>query len=128
MAAQLHLHILEGELGICRLDAVSPIPGWAAESPFYSVTRTPDELSIVTGARAIPAGMQVDEGWRAIQMVGPFDFSLIGIMLSVLTPLANAGISVLAVSTFDTDYVLVKEARLDEAIAALTQAGHTISG
>lgn len=126
MSPRLHLRFEDWPLAICRLDPTSAVPAWAAMGPFTSVTRTPDELSIVTDARAVPEVIQADTGWRAIQLMGPFDFNLVGIMLAVLAPLAEAGVSILAVSTFDTDYVLVKAAQVDAAIAVLTRAGHAV--
>ena len=126
MGIRLSLLIPTWPLGICQMDPGKPIPPWALESPFFSITRSPDELSIICDCRSIPTGVKADIGWRAIQAEGPFDFSLIGIMLSVTTPLAEAGISILAISSFDTDYVLVKDTNLANAITALINAGHTV--
>jgi hypothetical protein len=126
MGIRLNLLIPTWPLSICRLDPGKPIPTWALEGPFYSITHSADELSIICDSRAIPKGMKTDNGWRAIQLEGPFDFSLIGIMLSVTTPLAEAGVSILAVSSFDTDYVLVKGINLANAIKALINAGHNV--
>lgn len=132
MSTRLDLLILDEPLTLCRLGAGEDVPAWAAragspsQGAFTSITRTADELSILCSSRLVPGGVQSEPGWRAIQLVGPFDFSLIGIMLSVAEPLAKAGISILAISTFDTDYVLVKESNLDNAIQALSNAGHTL--
>ena len=126
MGIRLNLTIPIWTLGICRLDPGHPIPAWVLRSPFYTITRSADEMSTICDGQAIPEGVKADEGWRAIKLEGPFDFSLIGIMLSVSMPLAEAGISILAVSTFDTDYVLIKETNLPKAMEALEAAGHTI--
>jgi hypothetical protein len=92
------------------------------------VTRTPDELSVVADEAAVPAGVRAERGWRALQVAGPLDFNLTGILASLAYPLARAGISLFAVSTFDTDYVLIKEDKLHDALAALQAAGHTLEG
>ncbi len=120
--------MLAGELAICRLPADAPAPAFPAPAPVLSITRTADELSIVCPAAGAPPGAHVEAGWRALQVAGPLDFALTGILAAIAAPLARAGISIFAVSTFDTDYVLVREAALSEAVAALRQAGHEVSG
>lgn len=122
----LDLTVLEGRLAICRLAAGSEIPAWATTAPFFSVTRTPDEVSVVCPEEMVPSGTRCEQGWRALKLEGPFEFSLVGVLSSVVDPLAEAGISIFAVSTFDTDYVLVKEERLEPAIAALRGRGHEV--
>jgi hypothetical protein len=91
-----------------------------------SVTRSADETSIVCDATVVPPDVTVESNWRAIKVEGPLDFGLAGVLLSVAQPLANAGVSIFALSTYDTDYVLVKEAALPKAIVALSSAGHRI--
>jgi uncharacterized protein len=123
----LNLNLLEGRLVVCRLEPSAPVPGWAlSKGPLCSVTRTPDELSVVCGESAVPVGSRCDKGWRALQVKGPLAFSLTGILDALADPLARAEVSLFAVSTFDTDYVLVRETQLEEAMAALRDAGHTI--
>ncbi len=112
-------------LCICRLDSGVPFPEWATGT-FLSITRTPDELSIVCDQSEVPASIQAERDWRALRIKGTLDFSLTGILASIAGPLAAAGISIFAVSTFDTDYVLVKADRIDEAIGALEAAGHRV--
>lgn len=90
------------------------------------MTWTVDETSVVCNAAAVPPGIQTETGWRAFVVAGPLDFGLTGILLSIAQPLAQAGISIFALSTYDTDYVLVKESNLDKAIAALVAAGHSV--
>jgi hypothetical protein len=90
------------------------------------MTRTPDELSVVTDEAAVPADVRAEPGWRAIQVAEQLDFGLTGILASLAYPLARSGISLFAVSTFDTDYLLVKEDRLRDALTTLQAAGHTI--
>jgi hypothetical protein len=89
--------------------------------PFLSITRTADELSIVCEESLAPAGAKVQPGWRAFKVEGPLDFSLTGIMATLAAPLATAKISLFAVATFDTDYLLVSERDLEAAIAALAE-------
>lgn len=92
------------------------------------MTRTADELSIISAEGAVPAGVKCEPGWRVFQVEGPFEFSAVGVLLAVLRPLNDAGISILAVSTFDTDYVIVKEAAVAPAVCALTATGHRVIG
>jgi hypothetical protein len=118
--------VLPELLAICRMAPDEPLPGWATSGSFTSVTRTADELSIVCSQSVVPASVTQNTGWRALRVAGPLDLSLIGILFSIAQPLADAGISLFAISTFDTDYVLVKEASLPQAVAALTAEGHTV--
>ncbi len=118
---KLALSVLQTKLSICRLDAKAPIPDWVStvQSDFISITRTSEELSIVCDKKHVPAGVQSVSDWYAIKVEGPLDFGLIGILSSLLDPLAKAGISVFTVSTYDTDYILVKEQNIKKAIAVL---------
>ena len=102
------------------------MPDWAFTGGFSSVTRTADELSIVCPQSNVPPETQCDRDWRCLEVEGPLDLSLIGILALLTAPLAHAGISIFAVSTYDTDYVLVKEERLDEAVLVLSQEGHHV--
>src|SRR6266568_7703482 len=122
----LELTLLSERFSISRLDAGSPIPVWATQGSFFSVTRTGDELSIVTELSRVPAGVQSQLGWRVLKVHGPFVLSEIGVLAALATPLAEAKISLFVVSTFDTDYLLVASETLLAAIAALERAGHTI--
>jgi hypothetical protein len=122
----LELTLLCERFAISRLDAGSPIPVWAMQGPFFSVTRTGDELSIVTELSRVPLGVQSQPGWRVLKVHGPFVLSEIGVLAALATPLAEAKISLFAVSTFDTDYLLIASETLTAAIAALERAGHTI--
>jgi hypothetical protein len=117
----LQLEILEGGLAILQLRPAAAIPAWLNLSahPLVSVTRTADELSIICPAREIPAGVHCETGWRAFRAAGKLEFSAVGVLASILTPLADAGISILAISTFDTDYILVRSAALEQAKRAL---------
>ncbi len=123
---QLELSLLPERFAISRLAAESPIPAWATQGPFFSVTRTGDELSVVTELSRVPVGVQSQPGWRVLKVHGPFVLSEIGVLAALAMPLAEAKISLFAVSTFDTDYLLVASETLAAAVAALERAGHTI--
>ena len=122
----LELSLLPAGFAITRLGADSPIPAWATEGPFFSVTRTGDELSMVTELARVPADVPSPPAWRVLKVHGPFVLSEIGVLAALTTPLAEARISLFAVSTFDTDYLLVASESLSAAVAALERAGHTI--
>lgn len=123
----LTLSLLPERYAICRFEPHAPIPEWATRANFFTVTRTTDELSITCLEADTPQDVaKCERSWRALKLHGPFDFGLTGILASVLNPLAQAGIGIFAISTFDTDYVLVKAEKLDAALAALQQAGHTL--
>jgi hypothetical protein len=128
MAKRLTLTLLPGLFAVCRLPPETPLPaGWEG-GPFASAARTGDELSIVCLEVAAPADARVERGWRAFKFEGPFAFDATGILASVAGPLAAAGVGIFAVSTFDTDYVMVKEAQLDLAVSSLEAAGHQVIG
>ena len=122
----LELTLLLERFAISRLAADAPVPQWATQGPFFSVTRTGDELSVVTELSRVPVGVQSQPGWRVLKVHGPFVLSEIGVLASLAAPLAEAKISLFAVSTFDTDYLLVAAETLSAAINALGKAGHTI--
>ena len=96
-------------------------------SGFVSITRTADELSIICPQNLAPAGTKCERNWKVFRIEGPFDFTLTGIFVSVARPLNEAGISILAISTYDTDYVMVKSKDTDKALATLKSAGHSVT-
>jgi hypothetical protein len=122
----LRLTVLEESLAIARLDPGAAVPSWATRSAFHSVTRTPAELSIVCAEREVPADAQAERGWRALQVAGPIPFASTGVLASLAGPLARAELSLFALATYDTDYVLVRSADLERACSALEQAGHDV--
>ena len=126
MSQPLTLSILPDLFAVCRLDAGAPIPSWVTTGDLLSLTRTRDELSIVC-AQQVPEYVRCERNWRALKIEGPLDFALTGILASLAAPLAQAGISIFAISTFDTDYVLVKQDKLEQAIRTLQDAGHQVS-
>jgi uncharacterized protein len=121
------LRLLDDTFAVCRLEANDPIPTWATAGRVFSLTRTPDELSVVCPERAVPDAVRSEGGWRCLQVVGRIAFAELGVLAGLASPLAQAGVSVFALSTFDTDYLLIKEELLEKALAALRGAGHTIS-
>ena len=123
---RFELTLLSERFAISRLAADAPIPDWATRGSFFSVTRTGDELSVVSEISQVPVGVQSQPGWRVLKVHGPFVLSEIGVLSALAAPLSEARISLFAVSTFDTDYLLVAAETLSAAIAELGRAGHTI--
>jgi heme-degrading monooxygenase HmoA len=115
------LRLLPGRFAVCRLAPDAPAP-----ERFWSLTRTDEELSVICAEDAVPRGASAQRGWRALEVAGPLDFALTGVAAAITTRLALAGISLLPVATYDTDYFFVREATLDRAAAALEAAGHTV--
>jgi len=122
----LTLTLLGDNYSVCRLGPEAEIPPWALAGDFFSLTRTKDELSLVCSQELVPPGVQCEKGWRCIMVKGPLDFSLTGILASLAASLAEAGISIFAISTFDTDYLLVKAENLERAVLKLKEAGHDV--
>ncbi len=123
----LTLSLLAERLAICRLSAADAIPAWSLQGGFTSTTRAGDELSVVCAEDVVPADVRREAGWRCLMVRGPLDFALTGVLAALAEPLAREGISIFAISTFDTDYVLVKDADLPRALAALASAGHVVA-
>jgi enamine deaminase RidA (YjgF/YER057c/UK114 family) len=117
----MNVVVLEETLAICRLDPSNRIPSWALElhEGFVSITRTKEELSIVCPQEAVPPDTRVEEDWRALKVPGPIPFSQTGVLANLANPLAKAGISIFAIATYDTDYVLVRQRDLPRALEAL---------
>jgi hypothetical protein len=122
----LTMKLLEERFGVCRLNVDELIPEWAKNNDFYSITKTADELSIVCSQINIPSDLKCETDWRILKVVGPLDFSLIGILSSISTILAHNKISIFAISTFDTDYILVKDKDIENAINALLNANYEV--
>ena len=123
---KLQLTLLNEIFGICRYENSIPIPDWAATTMMCSVTRTKKELTIVCPKMIIPAESDCDCNWRCFRIDGGFDLDEIGVIASVSVPLAEAGISIYVVSTYDTDYFLVKDIAAEKAFAVLKDSGHKI--
>jgi uncharacterized protein len=123
---RLELTLFPERYAISRLAADAALPDWATQGRFFSVTRTGDELSIVTELSRVPVGVQSQAGWRVLKVHGPFVLTEIGVLSALASPLAEAKISLFAISTFETDYLLVASSTLSAAITALERAGHTV--
>jgi uncharacterized protein len=122
----LTLDLLPGNLAICLLPPDSAIPQWALESSFFTVSRTAEELSLIVPQDQVPREIKCEKRFRALKVNGPLEFSAIGILASLVSPLAEAGISIIAVSTYLTDYVLVRHKHLETAVTTLQNCGHTV--
>ena len=126
MQRALTLTILAETFAVSRLDKGVLIPSWVSLSDWWSVTRTDDELSVVCPEAQVPADVISNRGWKCLQVAGPLDLALTGILASLLEPLTEARVSVFAVSTFDTDYLFVKTEDLAATARALSLAGHQV--
>lgn len=120
---KLELELLKKEYAVCRADAPFPVP---KGGEFLSITETAGEFSVVMEASAVPEGIRREGPWRAIKVCGALDFSLVGILADISGVLRDAGVSIFAVSTFDTDYILIKSEALDQAVQALTGAEYKL--
>jgi hypothetical protein len=120
------LFLFEDSFAICRLDKDAAVPDWATSGDFFSVARTPDELSIVCSQAGVPAGIECEVGWRCLKVESPFQFDLSGMITSIAAPLAGAGVDLFVVATQDSDYLRVKEPDLQQAVLMLSQAGYRV--
>lgn len=124
----LSLTLEPWRLAVCQLPRDSGVPPWALGGPFFSVTQTPTEISIVCLESQVPEGVRLEPGWRCLAVEGPLPFELTGALASLAVPLARAGVSLFSISTFDTDYLLVREANVRTAVEALQSEGHCVAG
>ncbi len=127
MPLALDIVVLPDLYSVCRLPADCQTPEWA-RGAFLSLTRTPEALSVVCPQQQVPTEVQREGDWRVLRVGGPLDFGMTGVLAALANPLAAAGISIFVVSTFDTDYLLIKQARLRAACRALRLAGHQVAG
>lgn len=125
--AGLTLTLAPERFAVCKLPPDAPIPPLPLHASLVSVTLTPEEVSLVLPEDAAPPHAAAERGWRALRVGGVLDFSLTGVLASLAAPLAQAGVSIFAVSTYDTDYLLMRELSLSVALDALRAAGHTIA-
>jgi uncharacterized protein len=125
----MRLTVLDTRLAVCRLDAAGSLPAWfALAPPLTACVVRADELTLVCPEESVPADVRAERGWRALEVGGPMDLMMTGVMSSLSGTLADAGVSVFAVSSFDTDIILVRELQLAGAVGALREAGHSIEG
>jgi hypothetical protein len=121
----LSLSLLETSYAVCRFPAGTSMTA-PSPSRFALLVQAAEETTLVCPLHQAPPEAEVDAGWRCFRIEQSFDFSVPGILASVLAPLAGAGIGIFATSTFSTDYVLVKTADTEKAVAALEDAGHSV--
>lgn len=124
----LTMQVQPETLAVCRLDAAAPLPDWAMGGSFSALTRTADELSVICPQSSVPPGVTCEPNWRALKVEGQLDFAMVGVLAGISGALADARISLFAISTFDTDYILVKETDLPGAVSALRSAGYEVEG
>ncbi len=122
----MRLSILAAPVAVCRLASDAPVPSWA-RGAFTSITRTADELSIVCDDDAVPEDVRAERNWRALKLEGPIPFEMTGVASALLAPLARAGISIFLVSTYDTDYLLLKSETFARAVEVLRGAGYEVA-
>ena len=123
---KLTLLVLAGRYGICRLGPAEPVPAWGLQGEFFSVTRTTDELSIVCAEAQIPATVLCESGWRLFKIDAVMDFSLVGIVAGISAAIAGANVGIFVLSTYNTDYILVRQPDFSAAAAALRTAGYKV--
>lgn len=124
----LNLSLLDGEYAVCRLPVRAPLPDClVGGGGLVSVTRTPRELSLVCRTDLVPEDALVDQPWRCLEVAGPLDLSTTGVLAALSTPIAEARLALFAVSTHETDYLLVRAAALPAALEALRGAGHRVA-
>ena len=124
---QLQLSLLDRKYGICVFKNNTPIPEWVATASFCSITRTQKELTIVCPQNTIDSDCEYDADWRCFRIDGSFDLNQIGVISSLAAPLAQAGISIFVVSSYDTDYILIKDQKVEQAVAVLSDNGHFVT-
>jgi hypothetical protein len=122
----LTVELLPETFAVAQLAHDAQLPGWAKTGVLLSLTRTDTELSIVCQERFVPQAIKAQRGYRALRVIGPLEFSQVGVLESLAEPLARSAISIFALSTYDTDYLLVPGKDLDAALSALSHAGHEI--
>ena len=120
----MRLRTLPDSYAVVRLHPGADLPEWVDQGPFRSVTRTDNEVSVVCRDHDVPEGESVDRGWTVLEVMGPLDFSLTGVIASLVAPLADAGLPIFVISTFESDYVLIRSSDLGQAADALEEAGH----
>lgn len=123
---QLRIIVLDGEFALSRLNADDELPSWILFSSLYSVTKTTDELSVVCESKYVPENIKCEKGWRLLKIAAMLDLSLTGITAKFSTALANAGVNLCVIATYDTDYIMVKEEKLETAKTALGNAGFMV--
>ena len=123
----MNLSVLPGAFAICRFSSNTVIPQTIYASSFYAITKTAEELSLVVESTHAPENaIKIEKSWKILKVEGPLDFALTGILSALIKPLAEAEISIFAISTFDTDYIMVKEEKLELAVNVLKNLNHAV--
>ena len=123
---KLKIKLLDGTYAVCQMENIEKVPSWVEEKGFFSVTKTEDEISVVMLQDKISKDIKAEKDWRILKVEGTLDFSLIGILAKISSVLAENQISIFVISTFNTDYILVKEEKIEKAMAVLSQEGYEI--
>ena len=118
--------LLQDTFAICRMDKNAPVPGWAVGGEFWSISRTPDELSVVCPQRSVPAGVDHDDWWKCLKVESPFEFDLAGMISSMAAPLAETEVDLFVVATQDSDFLMVRGSDLERATGELARAGFSL--
>jgi hypothetical protein len=126
MAHKLRLRRIQKKFAICKLLPEDSFPPWATSGEIWSVTRTPTELSVVCVQSNLPPGFGAERDWRALQVIGPLPFEMVGVLSSVAAPLADAGVSIFVISTAEADLIFVREQSFETACQILVEAGHMV--
>ncbi len=126
MAKSFVISVLKDDYKVCRLNAFDGIPEWVLDTPLSSITRTAEELSIVCPNQVAPEQFKCEQEWKCLKIHGPLGFDEVGIISNLTKVLADAKISVFVLSTFETDYILVKRMNLEKAAKVLADNGHEI--
>ncbi len=116
---KLKLKVLPNKFSVCKLRANYDYPKWAENDIFYSITKTEDELSVVTLENNVRVCPEREDGWRIIKILGPLEFGMVGVVSKISSTLAVNRISIFVISTFDTDYFLVKDENMAKALKLL---------
>lgn len=124
---QLSMILLPGEYSLCRLSSNESIPSWVFASAFYTISKSADELSIIAESGFVPADIKAEGGWRILKIEQTLDLALTGITAKFSTALAEVGVNLCVIATYDTDYIMVKQEKLDIAIHALQKAGFIVN-
>lgn len=124
--AQLTLRLLSELFAVSRMKIDDALPKWAVDAPWFSITKTDDELSIVSHEAAVPEHIKSEKGWRMFKVLGPLDFSMVGVLARLSNTMKKSGISIFVVSTYDTDYLMVKETEVMKAKNAFEGNGLVI--
>jgi len=122
----MRLWVMPGRFAIAQLAADAPVPAWATEGALTCVARTPEELSLIVDETAVPPDVRAERGWICLAVVGPLTFETTGIVAGLAQTLADAEVPILTLSTFHTDYLLVRSHHLERSMDALRAAGHEV--